>query len=542
MKTYPKEKDFIKSHSFFTKKEWDSTLYYTARHLAQSKNIELNTYSHFMRGTAFYQKKIFKQAQSEFLAISSHFLFASVVQYKIGTSLIQQEKYKEAIPVFLAIQKDSTNLYYPYLGKELLNNLSVCYLLLKQLDKAEGYLLKYKELVEKSKDTLKLILLYNNLGTMYYEQYKDKQAIPYFIKSYHLAQKTKDLSFKKDAALNMAVVEENRNNLSKAIAYRKEYDQWKDSVNDQNKVWAVAQLEKKFAVKQKQKEVNLLTAENNTRLAERRGLLSSMTLMLLLLAGAAYFYRQKTKQNKIISEQKAILDDLNATKDKLFSIVSHDLRSSVNALKSSNSKLQKNLSTQDYSALNNQLETNSAIANGAYNLLDNLLNWALLQTQQSFFYQESAHLLSLVNQVAYNYEPIMKNKGIVFENKVSSSLFVFVDTDSFKIILRNLVDNAIKFTPENGTVKVYSQAFTEGFVTLVIEDSGTGMPEEKRQELLRPTVLLSKKGKEEGVGTGLGMQLCKSLIERNGGEFDIESEVNKGTKMIVHFRLPVVVD
>ncbi|MCW2121227.1 sensor histidine kinase [Flavobacterium sp. 7A] len=138
-----------------------------------------------------------------------------------------------------------------------------------------------------------------------------------------------------------------------------------------------------------------------------------------------------------------------------------------------------------------------------------------------------------VKHVAYNYEPIMKNKGIVFENDVNSSIYAFVDSDSFKIILRNLVDNAIKFTPENGTIKVYSLPGKTGFVTLVVEDSGTGMPEEKRLELLRPTVLLSKKGKEEGVGTGLGMQLCKSLIERNGGEFAIESEVGVGTRILV---------
>ncbi|WP_418263803.1 ATP-binding protein [Flavobacterium faecale] len=542
IKIYPKEKDFIKSHSFYIKKEWDSTLYYTARHLAQSKNTGLNNYSHFMRGTAFYQKKIFKQAQLELLKISSDFVFAPITKYRLGTSLIQQEKYKEAVPVFLAIQKDSTNQYYSYLHKDNLNSLGVCYLHLKKFALSEEYLLKYEEIEEKNKDSFRLFMLYQNLGTLYYEQYKDDKAIPYFEKAYHLAQNIKSFTTKKEAALNMAVVEENRNRLSKAIAYRKEFDQWKDSLNDQNKVWAVAQLEKKFAVKQKQKEVNVLTAENKTRLAERKGLLSSMTLMLLLLIGAAYFYRQKIKQNKIISAQKAILDDLNATKDKLFSIVSHDLRSSVNALKSSNSKLQKNLSTGDYSALHNQLETNSAIANGAYNLLDNLLNWALLQTQQSFFYQESAHLLSLVNQVAYNYEPIMKNKGIAFENKVNSSVFVFVDTDSFKIILRNVLDNAIKFTPENGTVKVYSQPVEDGCVSLVVEDSGTGMPEEKRLELLQPTVLLSKKGKEEGVGTGLGMQLCKSLIERNGGKFDIESVINVGTKMIIQFRLPGVAD
>lgn len=537
IKNYPKEKDFIKSHSFFKKKEWDSTLYYTMRHLSHSKNMDLNAYSHFMRASAFYEKKIFKQAQKEFAKIPSNFLFAPIVYYRIGTALVEQEQYRDAVKIFLRIQKDSTNRCYPYLRGEIWNSLGVCYLLLKRYDESEKYLLKYEQYVKNDSNTLNLIVLYQNLGSMYYEQYKDAKAIPYFEKSYLLVQKTNAIHLKKDAALNMAVVEENRNNLSKSIDYRKEFERWKDSLNNQNKVWEVAQLEKKFAVKQKQKQVDLLATENKLRETERNSLLFSSGLLLSILGAGVYFYRQKVKSNKIILEQKAILDDLNATKDKLFSIVSHDLRSSVNALKNSNSKLQTSLFSKNYDALDVQLNTNNAIANGAYNLLDNLLNWALLQTQQSFFYQESAHLQSLVKQVVFNYEPLMLNKAIEFKSNVTTSIFVYVDTDSFKIILRNLLDNAIKFCPENGKISVYTRASDDDFCYLVVEDSGLGMTETKRQELLAPTVLLSKKSKEEGVGTGLGMQLCKSLIHKNGGAFAIETKLNQGTKMIISLPL-----
>jgi hypothetical protein len=126
----------------------------------------------------------------------------------------------------------------------------------------------------------------------------------------------------------------------------------------------------------------VLEAENKVKIAET--VCFFLRFLLMLFGTGTYFYRQKVRNNKIILAQKTELDELNATKDKLFSIVSHDLRSSVNALKVSNGKLQESLETKTLQSWI-QLHNNSAIANGAYNLLDNLLHWALLQTKQSYF-------------------------------------------------------------------------------------------------------------------------------------------------------------
>jgi signal transduction histidine kinase len=219
--------------------------------------------------------------------------------------------------------------------------------------------------------------------------------------------------------------------------------------------------------------------------------------------------------------------------DKLFSIVSHDLRSSVNALKTSNTKLMENLESKNYAQLDVLLHTNSSIASGAYNLLDNLLNYALLQTKQSYFYRESLHLATIVQHVEYNYTPLMQNKNIEFKSNVSSSDYIFADLDSLKIIMRNFLDNAIKFTPENGTISIYNRPASEEFCYLVIEDTGLGMNEPTRKELLKETVLLSKKQNDDIIGTGLGMQLCKSLLRKNKGKLDIESEENVGTRIII---------
>ena len=530
---YKKEVNFSKAQLFFIEKKWDSTLVYSMKALTISKNIELVDYCHYFRGFSFRNKKLYNEAKKEFNKISSEFKFYFKVKVNLGEIALEQKEFKTALYYFKKIEKLPNESNYDFKSSIILHNIGLCYLHLNKFDKAEEYLFKSAQLQEIQKDTLLLIGSYVDIANLYYTQYKDDQAIPYFEKAYELSRKVKSFNLKSATAMNMAVVEENRKNFPLALTYRKEYEAWKDSLNDQNKVWAIADLEKKFAIKQKQKEVNILAAENKAKIAERNGFLISSVLLLILFGAGVYFYRQKIKNNKIILAQKNQLDELNATKDKLFSIVSHDLRSSVNALKVSNSKLLDNLETKNYSELDLLLHKNSTIANGAYNLLDNLLNWALLQTQQAYFYQESLHLASIVQHVEYNYKPLMLNKNISFKNNVSAAEYVFADLDSLKIVIRNLLDNAIKFSQENGTISIYTRPSTEDFCYLVIEDTGSGMTEVMRQELLKDTVLLSRKKNDDAIGTGLGLQLCKSMIYKNGGKLEIESEENVGTKMII---------
>jgi signal transduction histidine kinase len=530
---FKNEINFKKAQSFFLEENWDSTLVYSMKQLNQVENMELNDYCHYFRAISFNKKKLLNEAKREFNLVSKKFIFYYKVKFSLGEIALGQNKFKDALKYFEEIQNLPVSLAYDFDRSNVLHNIGLCYLYLKDFEKAETYLIKNSKLNEIEKDTLSLVKSYLDIANLYYEQYKDNQAIPYFIKAYYLSKKVNSFDLKRVTSMNMAVVEENRKNFPLALTYRKEYEAWKDSLNDQNKVWAIADLEKKFAIKQKQKEVNVLAAENKAKKAERNVFLISSVLLFVMFGAGVYFYRQKIKNNEIILAQKNQLDELNATKDKLFSIVSHDLRSSVNALKTSNGKLIENLESKNYTELDVLLHKNSSIASGAYNLLDNLLNWALMQTQQAYFYRESLHLASIVQHVEYNYKPLMLNKNIDFRNNVSSSDYVFADLDSLKIVIRNLLDNAIKFSQENGTISIYTRPSSEDFYYLVIEDTGSGMSEITRKELLKDTVLLSRKKNDDAIGTGLGLQLCKSMIYKNGGKLEIESEENVGTKMII---------
>ena len=529
------ETNFSKAQFFFIKKDWDSTLVYSMKQINTSSNKELADYCHYFRSNCFYSKDLYKESKKELLLVSNSNEIYPLKIIMLGKTTLQLKEFDEALSYYKELEILSQKSHKLYSLCDVYEGLGVTYLFLNQFKEAEIYLNKNLILREKENNADGIYSSYNIIANLYLMQDKNEQANKYFKKAYLVAQNINNFEKKAITSKNMSVIKERSGNLKEALNYRKEYNQWKDSLNNQNKVWAVADYEKKYAVAQKQKQISVLKVENKLKETQRKTMFFSTLGLLLLLSGGVYAYAQKVKNAKIILNQKEKLDELNATKDQLFSIVSHDLRSSVNALKTSNSKLTTSLETKNYDQLDQLLHQNSTIANGAYNLLDNLLHWALLQTKQLYFHKDSVHLFSIVQQIEYNYKPLLLDKTITFDNTVSKNSFIFVDLDSLKIVLRNLLDNAIKFSPENSKINFYTAETNTDFCQLVIQDSGLGMTQNTIDELLQDSELLAKKKNSEIIGTGLGMQLCKQMIKKNGGTLAIESELNKGTKMILSF-------
>ncbi len=531
---FTSEINFVKAQEFYFKEQWDSTLVYSLKQLNEnSKKIELNDLCYFFRGFSFKENEDFKAAKKELLKISKTFNFYNYVHIVLARIALEEGENEKAEQYYEYIKDVNTFELCGVKKSNIENNLGLKYLHSKEYSKAETYLLKSIASQEQEQDTLNLIAGYGNLASIYYEQMKDDKAIPYYLKAYQLSKQTNDFKAKRNASLNMSIVEENREDYKRALKYNIEYHKWADSVNSEINELEVERLENELNIQAKEKEVTVLQAENKAKVVERNGLLYTALVLLVLLGTTIYFYKEKIKTNKVITAQKEDLNELNTTKDKLFSIVSHDLRSSVNALKTSNAKLLENVEAKNLEQLDGLLQTNSSIVNGAYNLLDNLLNWALLQTKQSYFEIEPLRLYSIVEQVAYNYKPLMLDKVITFENNVLKSSRVNADQESLKIILRNLLDNAIKFSKANGFIKIYTEDTNKGYYDLVIEDSGIGIDEITIEDLLKESTLLPKKGNKKEKGTGLGLQLCKSMAKKNKGHFKIESKINEGTKMII---------
>jgi|GEM_PF-432292 len=525
---------FLSRTIFFAQQEnWDSVLVNTQKCLQQVKDQKLLDFIHYYRAEAFHKKSIFKYALREFDLVRKEFEFYTMIQFNKGSIFLSLEKYDEALNLFKSIDTSDQKRIKTIRIDALFHNTGVCYFHLSDYEQSEKYLLRAIHKIQESGNNTALVASYMDLANVYYEQYLDEKAIAYFEKAYLLSKKYGSTELKRNAANSMAVVEENRKRFDLALKYRKEYESWNDSLDDQNKIYEVAQIEKRLAVANKQQQVDLLETENKLEQAKVTIYLIAAILLSVILIFGIYFYRQNVLRSRVILHQKQELDLLNATKDQLFSIVSHDLRSSVHALSASNNQLKDSVEKQAYGSLETQLEENSVIATNTYNMLDNLLNWALLQTEGGYFKPEEHRLSMLIDQVAYNFKGVLNQKEMAFENTIPKSVKVFVDAESLKIVLRNFMDNSIKFSDPGSKITASLEKEEDESVCFNWSDTGKGMSEETRMKLLSDSPQLTKKDHEKVIGSGLGMNLCKSMLAKNEGKLDIWSRKEEGTRMIV---------
>lgn len=232
------------------------------------------------------------------------------------------------------------------------------------------------------------------------------------------------------------------------------------------------------------------------------------------------------KQNDEITQQKEELKRLNAIKDKLFSIVSHDLRGPINSFSGILRLLSSgSITNEETTSLTTSLEED---LNRLKNLLDNLLNWAKTQMQGIKSDQVSFHLSSVVNENMALFEKEAAKKQIQLVNKIEENTNVKADAEMTKLVLRNLINNAIKFTPEKGEILIQAKNSGE-FVEIWVVDNGVGIPEEIVGKLFSKDYHYSKLGTSKEDGSGLGLLLCREFIEENGGKIWVESKESVGS-------------
>ncbi|NJL76817.1 MAG: HAMP domain-containing histidine kinase [Saprospiraceae bacterium] len=251
---------------------------------------------------------------------------------------------------------------------------------------------------------------------------------------------------------------------------------------------------------------------------------------LSLLALLAFFiyqnYRNKTKANQLIIAQKAELEALNATKDRLFAIIGHDLRKPSLAFRGIGKKIDYLLKKQDFETLGKLSQTLEQAAFSLNTLLDNLLNWALQQRNVLPYHPVPINVAQATQEIYEQFQTIAAQKGIDLQFHLSEDAEVFADANAFTTIMRNLVDNAIKFTPVQGQVKV-SSLLQEDKVVLQIADTGIGMEEEELNTLFQLKKSKSKKGTNGEAGTGLGLVLVNELVKLNKGAIQVKKSITR---------------
>lgn len=236
----------------------------------------------------------------------------------------------------------------------------------------------------------------------------------------------------------------------------------------------------------------------------------------------------RVKTHLKLQQQKRDLKELNATKDKFFSIIAHDLKSPLNQLLGLSELLQKELESDKGDEVLNLVKLMGESAKTGRLLLENLLEWSRSQTGSLKFNPKVLDIEQLTNEVIELNTNNAIQKNISIKSKVKSGIFAFADENMIKTILRNLISNSIKFTMNGGKINLSAKK-NNGLVTYSVSDSGIGIAANDIKKLFRIDVNPNSIGKSAEKGTGLGLILCKEFIQMNGGEVWVESKLGEGS-------------
>ena len=243
--------------------------------------------------------------------------------------------------------------------------------------------------------------------------------------------------------------------------------------------------------------------------------------------------RKRAETALLESENK--LKEANASKDKFFSIIAHDLRNPFNAVIGFSNLLRENISEFDISEISEYIGYINDSAVNAYTLLGNLLDWARSQTNSIQFKPEAVNIGDIIQSTLLILSGEATKKNIVISSSIPSDAVVFADANMVSAVFRNLISNAIKFTAYSGLINIYSGT-AQGYHEFTVEDNGVGIQQHNIDKLFRIDTKVNTKGTAEESGTGLGLILCKEFIEKNSGAIRVESEPGKGSRFI--FTLP----
>ncbi|OGS69842.1 MAG: hypothetical protein A3F91_00025 [Flavobacteria bacterium RIFCSPLOWO2_12_FULL_35_11] len=249
-----------------------------------------------------------------------------------------------------------------------------------------------------------------------------------------------------------------------------------------------------------------------------------------------YIFDYNLELENTIKERTEALEKAIATKDVVFSIIAHDLKSPFNSILGFTELLKKRLRNLDVEKSEKLISSMYFQARITYNLLENLLNWARSNSNQIVFNPTYCDISAICYDVIKQMSDTAQIKQITINSFHSNESFVFADKNMLESILRNLLSNAIKFSECQGKIEIYSVPVDE-FVEIMVADNGIGMDENVKDNLFKSDLNESKPGTANEKGTGLGLIICKDFVERNHGKIWIENNREKGTAF--KFTLPI---
>jgi len=515
-----------------------------------------NNIGEIMKGMEIYPKSMEYYKRALVIWQNSKNLQGMSTGYQnIAEILMLEKKYDEAIPYIRKSLKLTIDLDDKDGLAGLYRDLGLCYANKKDFATSIDYMAKSLKIATDYKLDFDKTVSLNGFAMVYNLQKDYANAYKYGALAKEASEKLGNISLRANAALQLSSALAGLDRFREAFEIRKLYDELKDSLKSDENVQKLTSfnLESTFQEKQRRlAEEHQRKDEQYQEKIQRQGLLSIIFFIIILgmIAVLIVYYKSKRKQQKIniiledknhevlkqqadLNNQTYKLNESNNLKDRLISVLAHDLRAPLSTLRGLFGLLEDDSITHEQflsmipQALK-KLEYTS-------DFLDTLLFWINSQMENFTSSTKSFTLKEIAAFEVQNYQEQAAEKGIKLVDSVPDLLAVTADPNSIRIVIRNLITNAIKFSKQDDTINVSAHHREDNFILLSVKDTGVGMSEKQLNKLFRSKVD-SGTGTNNESGTGMGLLFCKDLIEKCNGKIWVESIPGNGTEFF--FTLP----
>ncbi len=539
---------------------YDKSLFYIHKSIellhkeGDNKKIStsFNNLSVIYRSLKDFEKSFSISQQSLYFAKKSgdDYAIASSLN-NISLAYIYANKNKEA----LDCQLQAIDIFEKLKNKKRLcsSYLSVgsIYAKLEKRPKAKEFYLKSLVIALELKDYYLISYAYQNIGSNYIENKDFPNALYNLKKAEEYGQKINDLGCLKISSEMLANYYSKTGNYKNAFEYYKKFKSLNDSIYNKDNQERFQDLKLKYEVEEKDKENKILRQETTIqKLAIQKQIYLKNTfiivsiiviVMIIIVSYLLILKRIANKKlsnyNQLITHQKDKLEEANAAKDKLFSLIGHDLKTPFYVILRYTQLLKNQYYELSETEKKENIDELFDYTREIYTLLENMLTWSRSQKGIIHVKKEEIKLYSFIDNTIKPYLTDAKNKSISINKLIDNSIVIFADKYTIGTIINNLFYNAVKFTPVGGSITFESKQLNEEEIEISISDTGVGINEEDLKNLFQIGRNFSTEGTEKEKGTGLGLIICKEFIEYNNGSISVTSKPNAGS--IFSIKLPL---
>jgi signal transduction histidine kinase len=384
---------------------------------------------------------------------------------------------------------------------------------------------------------------YINLGIMNYRIGDLDKAEELLKKSISIADSTGDPILLNDAYYSLMDLYEDLSNYEQAHLLAMKIINIKDSVFNRQSMEKIIELETEYEVDKKNNELQLAKAEKQALDKEKNYFIVIILLLSIAVILISVLFYFKSRSNKELNQKsrkleamnfelektKVKITEANQTKDKFFSIISHDLKNPISSFKQVTSFLDDDYYNIDDNEKIEIIKELRKYSENLYNLLENLLTWSRTQRGNINYNPEYEDLHDIVNYTIEHLNVQSERKNIDIINNIRKRTVAYFDPNLTSTILRNLISNAIKYSNENSKVEISLKNGFDQFYSIDIKDSGIGINENKLNKLFEVGRNISTSGTRNESGTGLGLVICKEFAQRQGGDINVKSKPGIGS-------------